>query len=231
LLNFAQKFYDTAQPAPSNFGLSVDNMTEFNTTLGRYSAALTAATTPATRTSVTVEQKKIHKRSLINACRMLVNICNAWPQMTNDKRKELGIHVRKPRVNRLPVPTIAPLLEVEQVKANVVGVVARNPTTGRRAFPSGVRGIAVYTHVGDEAPASPDEMRFEGAGTDSKTLVSFPKTLAPFTKVWISVCYTNPRGQAGPGSTPTATNLGTWSVQNVPAKQGNPAQQDLKIAA
>lgn len=59
--------------------------------------------------------------------------------------------------------------------------------------------------------------------------MEFSDTLEPFTKVWITALWINPRLQAGPACTPVATNLGTWLVQNVAAPTGD-VSASLKAA-
>ncbi|MFT3787828.1 MAG: hypothetical protein QM770_16930 [Tepidisphaeraceae bacterium] len=234
LLSFAQNFHAVASAAPLEYGLVATELTAYQVTMTAYANALSAAQTPETRTRIAVEQKNAAKKALRSSSQSLAAVCNNWPQMTNDKRLMLGLTPRKPRVGRVDPPASAPRLEVLSVSANTVTVIARNPTTGKRAKVANARSVAFYSYVGDTAPTDPNVMRIEATLTDTKTVLVFPTSLAPFTKVWLSACYLNPRGQAGPGCPPVATNLGTWGAQNVPAQQGNSQSvntQSVKIAA
>jgi len=229
LLAFSLNFLNVALAAPEDFGMSKVQMSEYQAAQSRYSLALGKAQAPDTRTRVSVDLKNQAKKSLIGASRTLANVCETWPQMTNDKRLQLGITVRKPRTKRVPVPTAVPMTEIDSVKANMVTVIVRNPLTGKRDKPKGVHGISIYSYVGDDAPTDPSEMKFEGSTSDTKTTVTFATALEPFTKIWLSACYTNPRGNAGAGSVPIATNLGTWAVRNVPAQ--SEVKGGVKLAA
>jgi len=225
LLAWSLNFLTVAEPTPEDFGMTKAQIGDYATTQSRYALALAKAQAPETRTRVSVNLKNQAKTSLVSSSRTLSSVCESWPQMTNDKRLQLGITVRKARASRVPVPSAVPMTEIDSVKANIVTVIVRNPLTGKRDKPKGVHGISIYSYVGDLAPIDPGVMKFEGSTTDTKGTVTFATALEPFTKIWLSSCYTNPRGQAGPGSVPIATNLGTWSVRAVPATGG------MKIAA
>src|SRR5205823_6464199 len=117
------------------------------------------------------------------------------------------------------------VVEIVKVDGNQVTMVARQADRSKRGKPSGAYGMMVYSHVGESAPNDIAAWTPEGNTTQTKVIVAFPKTLAPFTKVWLTCCWISPRLIAGPGSVPVATNLGTFAVQSV-AGDGT-----LKIAA
>jgi hypothetical protein len=219
LLEWCRRFLDVVRPEPGAFGLDPALVAELDAATDAYGETWSLAQMPATRTSVVVMLKNERKAVVDRLARTCSGVCDAWQGMTDDVRSKLGLHVRKRKAYRVPVPTLVPRVEVVGVRANELTILARNPLSGERKRPPGVHAIGLYSFVGPNGPATPGEMRFEGLTTNLKATLTFPLTTAPFATVWVAACYLNPRGEHGPISSPISTNLGTWAVRSVEAGQ------------
>lgn len=215
LLTWSGTFSSLISATPTAFGLVAAQAT-----------AYAAAVAPETRGGSTVYAKDQAKVNLVKSTRSLVKQIQGTPTVTNQQRYDLGINVPKVR-QQIPPPAMAPQIVVKGVDGNKVRLWLRNPADGRRRKPAGVQGLFLYSYVGTTPPADPTAWKAEGGTTQTDILVEFPLDAEPFSKVWITAQYYNPRSQTGPATTPVSTNLGTWLVQNVQAQEPKP----MKAAA
>ena len=224
LLTFAGNISTRVTATPTAFGATTAIATQLATYYSLFQTSLAAATNPQTRGGATIQIKQTNKTNLVTYLRVVIRQIQGTSFVTNQQRYELGLTIRGP-VSPVQAPTAIPQIVVEKVEANVLTLFFRNPATGKRNKPVGVYNISVYSYAGPSAPNDPELMKYEGNTTTCKAVVVFPIALEPFSKVWLSATYNSPRGMSGPGSQPIATNLGSWTVQDVEAE--NP----VKIAA
>ncbi len=96
-------------------------------------------TNVGTRTRADVAAKDTAKAELTTVARATVDLCHAWPNMTNEKRTTLQIPVRSTSRTPSPVPATAPQVMAAITSAISICVSARNvEDTTRRAKPAGV---------------------------------------------------------------------------------------------
>lgn len=207
LLAFANNLYTTAQPRPTAFGFTAQQMTNYNTTLTRYAAALAASKVIETRTRGTTAAKRAAKKTLLNSTRSLYKVADGWPEQTDENRVLLGITVRK-QPSPKPAPKTAPAVTLVSVVGRTATIRVQNSAkTGKRARPAGTSGAWVYSYVGDEYPSDPALWSFEGATTKSTHEVTFDNSVAGGTQVWITAAWINAKSEAGPVAVPISTNL------------------------
>ena len=205
LVTWLNDFYNNISANPAAYGLSADQVSQFDTARTQFLAVYEATTNPATRTPEKVELKRILKHTLLNAVRGLVNVLQAWPQMTDDKRRALGITVRAP-ASPVGPPRGVPGLGVAGVVGHRVAIELRGED-GRRRKPAGVAGANIYTFVGDRPPADVEGWKFEGATTRTTLEVEFPASLPPGTKLWLTATWFNPRMLSGSACPPVPTQV------------------------
>lgn len=194
----------------SSSGLTAIDATNYATTRTRFVNLYLQSQGDATRTRVVINEKNVAKRTLINATRMLVRVCEAWPQMTNAKRVELGITERKPRPAPVPAPTTEPFVKVESVVGRRVTVSLQASRT-RRDRPIGVDSVNIFVAYGPAAPTDVDGWQLYTGTNRSRVVLTLDKTDAA-TKAWVSACWLNRRKDAGPASAPTGVDLAAVSV-------------------
>lgn len=208
LLQWSQNFLQVGSAAPADFGWTPAQMTAYGDLHDAFVVAMGLVGAPETRSRVTIAQKNAARKALIAEARKLARIAQAFPQMDNQRRAQLGITQRKDEPTPHGPPQEKAVVEVRQRDGNDVTVRVHDGSGGlHRGKPEGVAGIMVYTHVGPTPPATAAAWTF--AGNHSRTLIrlSFDPTLPPGTTVWISAYYYNAKGQTGPGSTPVSTFL------------------------
>lgn len=213
-----------ASGAAETYGLLAADVTAYGAANAAYQTAFAAANSPATRTTAAVAGKDASRDTLRRSARNLAMKVNGTPSVSDQMKIALGL---KPRATPAPIRplTVKPVGEIVGVDGNQVTFVARQADNSKRGKPESAYGMVVYSYVGENVPNDIAAWTPEGNTTRTKVIVAFPKTLAPFTKVWITCCWISPRLQAGPGPTPVATNLGTFAVQSVDANG------TMKIAA
>ena len=94
------------------------------------------------------------------------------------------------------------------------------PGAATKGKTKGIASVVLYSFVGLTPDPNPANWHAEGSSTRFRGVtIAFPLDAEPFSKVWITGQFANPRQQTGVASTPVSTNLGTWMVQAVEAEQ------------
>lgn len=210
LVTWTDRFLAAITAAPADFGLTAPDATNYQTSRTRFVDLYLQAQGDATRTRVVVNEKNVAKRTLINATRTLVRVCEAWPQMTNAKRLELGITERKPRAGSVPAPTTEPFVKVESVIGRRVTVSLQASRT-RRDRPAGADSANLFVAYGPAAPADVDGWQLYTGTNRSRVVLTLDKSDAA-TKAWVCACWLNRRREAGPACAPTGVDLAAVSV-------------------
>jgi hypothetical protein len=229
LLNGAQNFASRIATEFGSLGLTSAQAADYQTASSNYGRAYETAITPATRTRGAVAAKDLTAKRLRDISASFAKIIDAQPNVTPEQKIDLGLAVRS-APTPIPVPQVVPLLEILGVRGNNVTGRVRNADTSRRSRPTGTKGAKIYSFVGSAPSDNIADWKFEGDTTKAEFLVEFPQSVAPFSKVWLTAQWINPRLQAGPACTPVATNLGSWIVQAPSAEQQQPTN-GVKLAA
>jgi hypothetical protein len=216
LLAWGRSFIDVASPDPQQYGMTPQLLEELQNAYQAYATAWTLASAASTRTTVAVTSKNLAMREFQTVARRVVRVCDSWPGLTDAQRHDLGLHVRKQRVYRVAVPELVPRVDLRGVQGFVVELLIREPSTGKRVRPAGVHSVSIYSHVGNDPPREPGMMRHRMTSTNLKVTLDFGFGLPAFSKVWVSACYLNPRGEPGPMSRPVPMNLGSTRVEDTP---------------
>ena len=191
---------------PGGFGTTAERVAEYVVTRDRWINARQVAAAEATRTAGNLALAEAARKTLVSSTRSLVRELQAWPQMTDPKRRELRITV--PDRTRTPVatPTEAPGIELVQAVRHTVRLKIVNPDGARRR-PAGTAGANVFYAVGPNVPASPADWAWSGFWTRGTHDVVFPLDTPAGATVWLSAAYANPRGENGPMADAVSTNL------------------------
>ncbi|MFT3786179.1 MAG: hypothetical protein QM770_08435 [Tepidisphaeraceae bacterium] len=221
LVTWTGDFLTTLQTKPANyFNVPPTRIADYAVTRTRFVEAYGVASNPTTRTGPAIEAKNVAKKTLINSTRSLVDEIQAWPQTTNEMRRELGITERGKKPTPSPIPPQA-FVKVESVNGREVTLsIQQSKTT--KSKPRGVLGANVMIAYGDEAPASTLDYTLATVTGKSKTVITLDAVREACT-VWISAFWFNGRKQTGPASDPVSVNLSATSAV--------PATMKLKKAA
>jgi hypothetical protein len=148
----------------------------------------------------------VAKKTLINATRSLVEVIQAWPQMTDEKRRLLGITVRAVKPTPTPRPSVKPYLEAAGVHGNTITLRIIQSKTNK-ARPEGVAGAMLYSTVGPTPPTTESGWFSQGLCNKSTTQVQFPESVAPGSRVGFTAVYYSRKAETGPAANVVGTNL------------------------
>ena len=206
-VTFINDFYRTLSTQPAGyFSLGEQAIADYNVTVTRFMDAYALSTNPSTRTGPAIEAKQMAKTTLINATRSLVDVMQAWPQMTDEKRRLLGITVRATKPTPVGRPTVKPYLEVAGADQNTITVRILQSKT-ERAKPKGVLGAILFSAVGPTPPTTESGWFSQGNTTRSSVQVHFPDTVPPGSRVWFTAVFFNRKLETGPAANVIGTNL------------------------
>ena len=203
LLDFTGHFGRSILAAPAEYGLTADQATQYQTTRDRFVQLHELCQSRVTRSPANIFAKNEQKKTLVNATRMLVDVVQAWPPMTNDKRAVLGITVRDRTPRPVPRPTERPRIAVTGVSGHDV-TVELTREDGRRGRPANAAQATLLSFVGESPSANPDDWRFEGNTTKAATTVEVSTSVPAGSRVWVTAFWSNRRAQSGPPAEPVS---------------------------
>ena len=208
LVTWSVNFKTKITTAPTVYGLTAAQATQYGTKHDAFVALYQAANDPDTRSPSAIIAKSASKSDLIATARQFARIVQATPSVTPELKSELGLTVRDVEPTPVGPPTTAPLLTVVSASGRTVRMRlqdAASPT--RRGRPEFTAGAAVFSFVGDVPPADLADWKFEGNTTRTTVDVAFPATVPNWSKVWLRARWFSPRLQDGPASAPVETAL------------------------
>lgn len=205
LLTWVNNLNTKVAAGPEGYGLTIEQAGSLAAAVAAFATAYQTANGSDTRSPANIEVKNTAKDAMIVLVRALVKICQAWPEMTDDKRALLGITVPDTDPTPVPIPTSAPKVSVASVSGRLFDVELRKDDSPSRSKPTGVRAAWIYTAFGEEQPTTFEVFNFRGEARKTDTQIVMPPSVAPGTKVWVAACWVNAAGKPGPVSMPIAT--------------------------
>jgi hypothetical protein len=209
LQTFAVNFSAKITTNFASYGLVTGDATALATLVTSFNSALAAATNPPTRTKTTVAAKNVAKAQLVADIRILAKRIQANPAVTIPQKTDLGLPI-KSAPTPIPVPAVKPDVTLTNIDIRTHTVRVTDLTTpSKRGKPDGVQGAEVYVFVaaaGTTPPADLSQWRFEGLTTDPDFSISYADADAGKTASIVARWY-NPRGEAGPNSTPVVVPI------------------------
>lgn len=211
LVVWSANFSAQLTAAAPSYGLSAPQAVSYAALHLAFANAMTLVSNPATNSGAAVLAKNTAKQNLLygpGGARELVDIAQAWPNQTNEKRGQLNIKVKDADPTPIPAPETAPELTIVQTIGRNVKIRLRdadNPDS--RAKPAGVKGATVLTFVGEEAPTDPLGWAYCTTSTRNLFDVDFPGSVPIGSKVWVTAMWFNGRGEQSPAAAPAWTCL------------------------
>ncbi len=209
LLGWARNMSQRLSADYGAYGIDEPRAADFAALFESYADAYQAANVPGIRSSAATSIKNQAREALKNAARLIVSIVRGQTDVSDAQKIELGITLPAPRRRTIPRPSHAPRLAISDMTGHTVQL--RLTDAERQAAgskPPDVRGALIFIAVGDQPPAPGAEgWRFYAGTSRTKCSVTFPATLPPGTKVWITAAWVNARNQSGPACTAIATHL------------------------
>ena len=208
LLAFSAQLSTKVTAGPVPLGVTAGIATILSGYQSAYATALAASTNPATRGQSTVFAKNQARVQLVSYIRHVAGQIQGTMTVTAQQKQDLGLTVRDVEPSPIPAPANAPGIMIKSTIGNTIRIKlidTQNPT--RRGKPDGVDGASVFSFVGETAPTDEAGWKFEGNTTLTTVDITFPSTVAPGAKVWVTAFWFNPRAESGPACTPVGANL------------------------
>jgi hypothetical protein len=205
LLNFSTKL--TASPA--TYGLIAGDATAVAGVTTTWSAAYLAATSPATRTPVTIAAKDAARSAAEAMVRPYASRISVNPAVTNPNKIAIGVTVRSTTPTPIPPPITAPTLDLKSAISGVQTLNFKQPGAVGKAKPYGVVGVQLFASIGTVFATDPDQAVYIGVATKSPSTQTFAPTDIGKKVTWFArwVTRSGPGGIAQPGPWSDALNL------------------------
>lgn len=137
-----------------------------------YSAALTLATDPGTRTPATIAAKNTAKATALATARPIAQFLNASTLVTDEDRAALGLTIRKTTPTPITAPTTFPLLDILLGTPGQHKIQWRDSETPlSKAKPFGALQMELWTSVGTITAPDPSDANFHSLQTKSPFFV------------------------------------------------------------
>ncbi|WP_404304983.1 hypothetical protein [Neorhodopirellula lusitana] len=217
--DFCRDFSTEINKAPTDYGLTQTDAEDYAVLQTAFETAYDASISPMTRTPYIVTTVRQLRGELTKLTRRLVDLCQASADMTDAKRRALGITIRKNPTPH-PVPQTYPLIEIRSQRQNTIKFNLRDVDlrSGRVRKPAGVTGAMVYTHIGNHPPTSLSDWTLQGTESKTSCEISMPEDTEFGATLWIAAAWLNTRLESGPLGDPASTRLGGGVPQAVEAK-------------
>lgn len=196
LRDWLQGFESAIDTEYASYGISSGQATAFTALVNAYAAALTTATTPATRTKPTVAAKDSARFAAVQNARLLAGIAQAFPAITPELLAAAGLTVRNTVPTPVPTPTTVPLLSLVSSLGSQLTISFSDETSPLEKYkPFGAIGLQVVGTYGVTPPATPDvcppletkgrwPLRIDaGAGNNGKTFYIYGRWITRTGKV------------------------------------------------
>lgn len=202
LINFATLI----AASPTTYGLVSGDATAITAQKVAYSAALTAATDPSTRTPSAIAGKDAAKATALAVVRPYAVSISLNPGVDDEDKVAVGVTVRKLVPTPIPTPTAVPQVSfVGAVPLVTTLKVVNAATPDSKAKPFGSIGVQVFASVGTVAATDPGQLKFVGVFTKIPLSLSFT-SLEQGKVCTVAARYSTRGGSGG------AAKVGPWSA-------------------
>jgi hypothetical protein len=201
-------FQERGTAAPGDVGLTALIMTQYTALHDPYISAFNACNAEGAKNKALIAARQTAKALLLPFARQLYLTIQANAAVTDENKTLFGIVVPNRHNTPIPAPSMKAGILVQGVNGHSVDariVDPANPT--RRAWPTGVKGATIFSHVGDSVPASLSDWKFQASVTRPDVRIDFPSSVAPGSQVWLLAFYFNNRSQSGPVSDAVSTYI------------------------
>lgn len=218
LLAWSANFSAKITATPTAYGLVAAQATTYASLHAAYNTAYNAAVNPNTNSKQAVIAKNQAKETLLNGrggAWELVDVVQAYPNMTNALRGELGLRIPDASPTPVPAPTSAPELAIISTIGRVVNLRLRDiENPDRRGKPDGVTGATVLYHVSAAMPPNdPAVWTFLANTSKTRFEAALPSAVPAGSKVWLTAFWFNARKDPSPAAAFQSTVIGDALAQ------------------
>lgn len=208
LTNFSAKL--TADP--TTYGLTAPDAVIVAGVTTAWSAAYALASAPATRTSVTIQDKTNARNTATATVRPYAVQISLNAGVTDANKTAIGVTVAKTVPTPVPPPLTWPTLTLNSASPKVMNIAYRDSATPTsKSKPFGVTGCQVFVGVGVTPAISPSACAFFAQWTKSPAVANFDASQegmkATFFARWMTTSGPGGVAQFGPWSPPVTFTI------------------------
>ncbi|HEX3356177.1 MAG TPA: hypothetical protein VHS31_04265 [Tepidisphaeraceae bacterium] len=207
LAAWANNFAARISEEPYRYGLTPADAATIAGVCGDYTAALTAASDPATRATPAVAGKDSARAAMLGALRPYAQQIRGNLGVSNDDKAALGLNLPNAKRSAIPPPVTQPLMTlIGATPGSITARFADSNTPARRALPPGALALQVYVAIAAGAVSNPALAAFYAMLAKQPFAIDFGaddngKTATVFAR-WI-----NRKGELGPWSNPVSMTI------------------------
>lgn len=195
LFNWAVAFSAQLTATPTAFGITAPQAAALVPLVSNFGDLIAECSNQSTRTPGKISAKLTARRALVSAIRPLVRIIQAFPALTLQQRRDLGINLRDNPGTPVNPPEEPPVVEVVKAVGHTLHVNVHAVGGGdRRAKPTGAQGCTLFTFVGPSPSGNPEAWTCQGQSTKTQFVVQIPPSVPAGSSVWLSAVWYSPRG-------------------------------------
>jgi hypothetical protein len=154
---------------------------------------------PAQRTPLITFIKNEKRKAYEKLLRILVQMLESNPLVTDDDRRAMGIAIRSKTRTPVPPPDTYPEYIIDTSLIRCLIIFFRDLGSKSKAKPRGIHGAEIRWAILDHPPLSVDELIHSGFNTRSPFKLTFSERERGKT-VYFCLCWENTRGVKGPWS-------------------------------
>ncbi|EIQ01482.1 hypothetical protein OpiT1DRAFT_00052 [Opitutaceae bacterium TAV1] len=198
--NFAIQINAGTPSRGTRLGIPTEKLTTLQDLQGEWSDGFLLASQPATRTSLTIEQKNAARDTYEAFLRGFIRqYITANDVATNDDRTALGLPIPKTTHTRIPAPTTHPVAEQHGSQPGLVELHFRDEEGTARGKPGLAHGAEIAYDVLDAVPGDPSDLVHSEIDTRSPFKKQFRADQRGL-KFWYAMRWESPTGDKGPWS-------------------------------
>lgn len=204
LVSWATNFSDLITAAPATYGLVSGDATAIAAVVDPFIAAYAVATTPATRTKVTVAEKDTTKFAMLSLVRTYSQRITVNPGVADADKIALGLNLHGTPPTPVPAPTTIPLLSLlGATPLNFTIRYADELTPDARKKPFGAVRLDTFVKIDTTPKTDPEDSLYYGGFTKQPAFVTFsPSDAGKYATLWGR--WANRKGEVGPWSAPVS---------------------------
>lgn len=170
VLNFSTLIAAT----PGAYGLMASDAVTITTAVNLFTAALTLALNPATKTKATVTDKNAKRSAMLATLRQYAQVIKRNQGVSNEAKIALGLTINDSGRSPVPAPTTEPIIVLASAAPLHQTIrFADSTAPDRRAKPAGVKGLMLALTVGTTPPTDLSNLPVYGIATKQPYLVGF----------------------------------------------------------
>jgi hypothetical protein len=194
--------------APEDVDLTAPQMAQYTSVHTPFISAFNACNAEGAKSHALVLARNSAKAALLPYARFLYGTIKANPNVSDETKALFGVHVNDVHPTPIPPPAMKAAILLQGVDGHSVDARIVDPAVPtRRAWPDGVRGATIFSHVGETVPASLTDWVFQASVTRPEVRIDFPSSVAPGSKVFLLAFFVNNRLQSGPASDAVSTYI------------------------